>query len=130
LGRVDVATDEFISVLGQTVFIDGLSGIGTGSLVAIYGSIDVEGGGIVNASVVDARSAGFADDTPSFLTGIVDSVDHASGKAVVSGMAVDYSALLAVGSAPDAGYEVSVTGHAYADMGLLVADPQMQLEVR
>ena len=129
-GRVDASSDGFISVLGQSVFADDLSAFTAGSLVAVYGSLDLDSGGIINATVLDAGTAGFASDSPSFLTGIVDSVNLSTGRAMVSGFEVDYSALLSSGSAPGVGYEVSVTGHAYGDMGLLVADPQLQLEAR
>jgi len=49
---------------------------------------------------------------------------------VVSGKAVDYTALLSNGSAPSVGDMVSITGRDYGDAGTLVADPQLQLEIR
>ena len=97
-------------------------------MVAVFGSIDFDTGGIVGASVVDAGSAGFSSDAPSFLTGFVDSVDHSRGLAVVSGMTVDYNALLSNGFAPNVGDMLSVTGRDYAGMGVLIADPDLQLD--
>jgi hypothetical protein len=105
------------------------SGLGVGSFVAVYGSIDPDTGGIANASVVNASDAGF-DSGASYLTGIVDSVDRGMGVAMVSGKAVSYTALLANGVAPSVGDMVSITGRDYGDSGLLVADPQLQLEAR
>jgi hypothetical protein len=57
-------------------------------------------------------------------------VDSSKGLAVVSGMTVDYNALLSTGYSPSVGDQVSVTGRAYRDIGVLVADPQMNLELR
>ncbi|MDX1405330.1 MAG: hypothetical protein R3192_12365, partial [Woeseiaceae bacterium] len=95
--------------------------------VAVYGSIDPDTGGIVGATMVSARDAGFRADSPAYLTGVVDSVDSSTGKAVVSGLLVDYNALLSDGYAPSVGDEVSVTGYHYDDQGLLVADPGLSL---
>ena len=132
LGRITFVGSDFISVLGQTVFVDStaIDGLHEGLAVAVYGSLDFETGGIVDATVVDAGNAGFGASSPSFLTGFVDSVDYAKGIAVVSGMAVDYTALLGKGSAPNVGDQVAITGYEYATLGVLVADPQLQLETR
>jgi hypothetical protein len=128
-GRIEVLGSDFVSVVGQTVFVgEGeVNRFSLGTSVAVYGSIDIDTGGIVGATVVDAGQAGFTADAPSYLTGIVDAVDYANGNAVLSGMMVDYNALLAVGSAPNVGDEVSVTGRHYGDLGVLVADPQSSL---
>ncbi len=124
-GRIEVLGSDFVSVLGQTVFVgEGeVNRFSLGTSVAVYGSIDIDTGGIVGATVVDAGQAGFTADAPSYLTGIVDAVDYANGNAIVSGMMVDYNALLSVGSAPNVGDQVSVTGRYYGDLGVLVADP-------
>ena len=131
LGRVSHVGEDFISVLGQSVFADSssISGLRAGSTVAIYGSIDIDTGSIVGASIVDADSAGFASGT-SYLTGIVDAVDSAKGVAMVSGIAVDYTGLLSNGAAPGVGDMVSVAGYSAGDSGLLVADPSVTLETR
>jgi hypothetical protein len=115
---------DFVSVLGQTVFVGegDLNRLSLGTSVAVYGSIDMDTGGIVDATVVDAGEAGFTAESPSYLTGIVDAVDYSTGTAIVSGMTVDYNALLSVGSAPSVGDEISVTGHHYDDLGILVAE--------
>jgi len=114
------------------VFVDSsaIDGLREGLAVAVYGSLDFDTGAIVSATVVDADSAGFGASSPSFLTGFVDSVDYATGMAVVSGMAVDYTALLGKGSAPSVGDQVSITGYEYSNLGVLVADPQLQLATR
>ena len=129
VGRVNFVGDGFVSVLGQRVFVDraNLGGISVGSAVAVYGSIDIDSGGIRNASVVSMRSAA---RNASYISGVVDSVDYAKGRAAVSGMTIDYTALLADGFAPNVGDMVSVTGREYRGAGLLVADPEMQLSVR
>ncbi len=121
LGAIEHIGDGFISVLGQTVF-GNLGGLGTGTTVAVYGSIDTDTGGIVGARVVRVgpRMGG-----ASYLRGMVDKVNLALGIAVVSGMTVDYSALLSNGSAPSVGDIVGVTGRSYG--GLNVADPLMDL---
>ncbi len=124
LGAIGYVGDGFISVLGQTVFGD-LGGLGTGMTVAVYGSIDTDTGGILDAQVfsVSARFGG-----ASYLRGIVDEVDLAGGFAVVSGMTVDYTALLSNGSAPQVGDEFAVTGRSYGGASLLVADPLLSLD--
>ncbi|MDH4072537.1 MAG: hypothetical protein OEV41_05465, partial [Gammaproteobacteria bacterium] len=129
LGRVSYIGEDFISVLGQSVFLgrDAIDGLSLGSAVAIYGEIDIDTGGIVGASVDDAAQAGF-DSGASFLTGIVDSVDFESGTAIVGGKAVNYTALLSNGAAPSAGDIVSIAGRDYGDAGLLIADPDIRLE--
>ena len=95
-GRIEVLGSDFVSVLGQTVFVgEGeVNRFSLGTSVAVYGSIDIDTGGIVGATVVDAGQAGFTADAPSYLTGIVDAVDYENGNAIVSGMMVDYNALL------------------------------------
>jgi hypothetical protein len=119
-------------VLGQTVFVDqeSISAISEGSSVAVYGRYDLDTGGIAEASIFGAGFASYGSGSPSYLTGFVDSVDHASGLAWVSGKQVDYSALLSDGAAPNVGDMVSVTGRDYGDYGTLVADPQLKLELR
>jgi hypothetical protein len=131
LGQVSYVGEDFISVLGQSVFGDPetISSLRAGSNVAVYGSIDIDTGGIVGATIVDADSAGFATGT-SYLTGIVDAVDSSKGMAMVSGIAVDYTGLLSGGATPSVGDMVSVAGYSYGDSGLLVADPSVTLESR
>jgi hypothetical protein len=119
LGEVDHADDGFISVLGQTVFQSNRNGlIRIGDTVAVYGAIDVDTGSIVGATVVPV-----ADRGVSYLRGLVDQVDSATGRAVVSGVTVDYTALLSSGIVPSVGDEVAITGRSYRGMGLLVAQP-------
>jgi hypothetical protein len=81
----------------------------------VYGSIDRNTGSIVNARVVPARAE------LSYLRGIVDEVDRSVGRAVVSGVTVDYTALLANGRMPGVGDEVAISGRSYSQLGLLVA---------
>jgi hypothetical protein len=131
LGRVSYVGEDFISVLGQSVFADpaSISSLRAGSNVAVYGSIDIDTGGIVGATIVDADSAGFASGA-SYLTGIVDAVDSSKGMAMVSGISVDYTGLLSSGATPSVGDMVSVGGYSYGDSGLLVADPSVTPEAR
>ena len=120
VGRVDFVDADFVSVLGQTVlgFDAHRHAIGLGTSVAVYGSIDRETGSIVNASVVPVAGGDL-----SYLRGMVDEVNHSTGRAVVSGVTVDYNALLSNGHAPSVGDEVAVTGRAYQQLGILVAQP-------
>ena len=120
IGSVDFVDGNFASVLGQSIFSDSLvtSGFSAGDSVAVYGSIDAMTGGIVDAVVV-AAAPGMAS---SYLTGIVDEVNLAMGTAVVSGVTVDYTALLGNGVAPRVGQKVSVEGRVYSGRGM-VAEP-------
>jgi hypothetical protein len=113
-GRVEVLSSDFVSVLGQSVFVSSsdLNGISLGTLVAVYGSIDTDTGGIVGATLVTADDAGLAASGASYLTGM-------------SGLTVDYNALLSNGWAMSVGDEVSVTGYHYGDLGVMVADPHL-----
>ncbi|MGI9203176.1 MAG: hypothetical protein ACR2Q3_04165, partial [Woeseiaceae bacterium] len=128
VGQVNYVGEDFVSVLGQTVFMDRaiVRGIRIGASVAVYGSIDIDTGSIAGASVLARSSVGGV----SYLTGVVDSVDTVKGTAVVSGMNVDYTSLLSTGSAPGVGDMVAVTGREYKGAGLLVADPQLRVELR
>ncbi|HEX5766584.1 MAG TPA: hypothetical protein VFY27_13545, partial [Woeseiaceae bacterium] len=105
---------------GQTVLGSDSNwhGIALGTPVAVYGSIDRETGSIVNASVVPVAGGDL-----SYLRGVVDEVNYSTGRAVVSGVTVDYNALLSTGHAPSIGDEVAVTGRVYQQLGLLVAQP-------
>ncbi|MGB5580959.1 MAG: hypothetical protein WBM68_10370, partial [Woeseia sp.] len=129
LGRVETIGDGFISVLGQTVFGAGndFAGINNGSTVAIFGSIDSVTGGFADTRVMRVSTTGFDSGMPSFLRGTVDAVDAASGRAIVSGMAVDYNAMLSNGVAPRVGEQVAVSGRAYSGLGLLVAEPDLRV---
>jgi hypothetical protein len=53
---------------------------------------------------------------------MVDEVNTSIGMAVISGVSVDYNALLSNGSAPQVGDVVSVIGRAYREIGVLVAE--------
>ena len=119
IGTVEVLDNGFASVLGQSVFGEAqmFAGIGAGMTVAIYGSIDADTGGIVNARIIPV-----ANDTPSFLRGVVDEVNLATGRAVVSGIDVDYTSMLANDRAPKVGQLMSVSGRLYQGVGLLVAE--------
>jgi hypothetical protein len=117
VGNVDAVSGDFLSVLGQSVFgIADLRGLSVGTPVAVYGSIDRDTGGIVNASVVPVAGSDL-----SYLRGVVDEVNAATGLAVVSGVTVNFTEWLSNGHAPSVGDEVAVTGRAYAELGLLVA---------
>jgi predicted aconitase with swiveling domain len=118
IGRIDAVSNDFVSVLGQSVFGTGFDRLSLGTPVAVYGSIDRETGSIVNASVVPVAGGDL-----SYLRGVVDEVNYSTGRAVVSGVTVDYNALLSNGHAPSIGDEVAVTGRVYQQLGLLVAQP-------
>jgi hypothetical protein len=67
-----VISDDFVSVLGQSIFLDQIDGrYSVGQLVAVYGSIDTDTGGIVGATLVTADDAGLAASGASYLTGMV-----------------------------------------------------------
>jgi hypothetical protein len=116
VGRVEFVGNGFFAVLGQSIFPSSAS-VRPGDRVAIYGSIDHTTGGIVNARVMPAMG------DLSFLRGIVDEVNPSMGRAVVSGVTVDYTALLANGRAPSVGDVVAVTGRSYSQLGVFVAQP-------
>ena len=67
---------------------------------------------------------------PSYLRGTVDEVDSTLGRAVVSGMTVDYNAMLSRGEAPRVGDLIAVSGRSYRELGLLVAEPDVSLDPR
>ncbi len=111
--------------MGQTV-LDSGNGFGDltpGATIAIYGSIDLGTGGFVDTQIVRMSPAGVDAGVSDYLKGIVDSVDSSIGRAVIGGMAVDYSAKLANGQAPKVGEVVEISGRNYRGLGLLVADP-------
>ena len=122
LGEVEYVGEGFISVLGQTVF-GNRGSLGVGTTVAVYGSIDADTGGIVDAQVV---AVGPRNSGANYLRGTVDEVNLETGLAVVSGVTVDYNAMLSSGSAPRVGDTVGMIGRSYS--GLLVADPSLSLD--
>jgi len=126
LGQVDHIGDGFLSVLGQTVIgaDSDFAGISTGSTIAVFGSMDAGTGGFSNTRIVSVSPSGIDSGLPSFLRGTVDAVDAAMGRAVVSGITVDYTAMLSSGSAPSVGDRVAVSGRSYRGLGLLVAEPE------
>ena len=105
-------------MLGQSVFgvAQSFSGIGSGITVAVYGAIDAKTGGIVDARIVPVSR-----ETPNFLRGVVDEVDASTGRAVVSGIEVDYTSMLATGNAPAVGEMMTVSGRMHRGVGLLVS---------
>jgi hypothetical protein len=120
VGTIEAIGADFVSVLGQTVFADrqDFSRLSIGAPVAVYGSIDQELGGIMNATVVSIAAVDRA-----FLRGTVDAVNPAVGTAIISGVRVDYTSLLSNGRAPAVGEVVAVQGRTYNGAGLLVAEP-------
>jgi len=132
LGQVEAIGNDFISVLGQTVFgsESDFAGISAGATIAVYGSIDTATGGFVDTRIVPVSPTGIDSGVPSFLRGTVDEVDASLGRAVVSGVLVDYNALLSRGGAPRVGEQVAVSGRSYRGMGLLVAEPGLDLSLR
>ncbi|MDH5263014.1 MAG: hypothetical protein OEX74_16565, partial [Gammaproteobacteria bacterium] len=127
IGRVDVVGGDFISVLGQTVFGTPaeFAGLSVGSTIAVYGELDMVSGAFSNTRIVSLAAAASGRVLPDFLRGTVDSVDSVRGLAVVGGMSVDYTAMLAGGSTPRVGQAFAVIGRNYRDLGVLVADPQL-----
>jgi hypothetical protein len=83
--------------------------------VAVYGVLDSFSGGIVNPSIVTLTSS----DDSSLLTGVVDEVDHMLGTAVVSGVSVNYTALLGSVRSPEVGQVISIAGRHYKGVGLV-----------
>ena len=94
-----------------------------GTTVAVYGSLDADTGGIVDAQVV---LVGPRNSGANYLRGTVDEVNLAVGLAVVSGVTVDFNALLSNGSAPSVGDTVGMIGRSHGR--LLVADPSLSLD--
>lgn len=125
VGHVDTVADGFISVMGQTVVGEGaeFAGLTSGSTVAIYGSIDAGTGGYTDTSVIYLAPFGVDAGVDDFLKGTVDAVDEVMGVAVVSGVTVDYTALLAARPAPVVGEVVALKGKRYRNLGLFVAVP-------
>ena len=123
VGRVENVAYDFVSVLGQSIFASSgdMAGVGVGATVAVYGRLDPQLGGIVDARLVPVAAPG-VDAGPSLLTGFVDEVDPTIGRAVVGGVSVDYNARLAGGDAPEVGDIVSISGRRYAGLGVLVAE--------
>jgi hypothetical protein len=120
VGSIDFVGEDYISVVGQTVFGSGaeFAGLAPGSTIAVYGEIDSDTGGYVDTSVVTVDSG----SSQEFLRSTVDSVDTTLGIAVVGGVAVNYTALLATGEAPQVGDEYAVSGRRYRDLGIFVAE--------
>ncbi|NOX70278.1 MAG: hypothetical protein GXP15_13900 [Gammaproteobacteria bacterium] len=124
-GQIDYIGDDFISVMGQTVFDSsaGFDGLTAGMTVAIYGAIDRGTGGFIDTQIMKLAPAGVDSGLPDYLRGIVDSVDAKFGVAVIGGMTVDYTAMLSSSGTPQIGDEIAIQGRNYRDLGRLVASP-------
>lgn len=125
LGRIDNVGDGFISVVGQTVVGSGtqFSNLTPGATVAVYGSIDAGNGSYADTSVVKLAPYGVDTGIEDFVRGTVDAVDSVLGIAIVSGITVDYTGLLATRPAPMVGEVVALKGKNYRNLGLFVAQP-------
>jgi len=121
VGRVDFVSSDFASVLGQSIFgkAGDFAALSVGDTVAVYGSLDWASGGIQSSALVPVSRY----EAGAFLTGYVDEVNQSMGIAVVSGIAVDYTALLSDGAAPRVGERMSFSGRVYSGRGL-VAEPR------
>ena len=107
-------------VLDQKVLIGAHDSVTVGNTVAVYG--EVLGDGSLNATKVVAEGAYVPGATPVFMMGTVQKVEASIGRAVVSGITVDLTALMSQGSVtPAVGSTVEVSGTQPANNGLLVA---------
>ena len=124
-GQIDYIGDGFLSIMGQTLFDNGsgFAGLTVGATIAVFGAIDSGSGGFVDTQIVKMAPVGIDAGVADFLRETVDAVDLKLGIAVVDGMTVDYTAMLANGYAPVVGEQIAVSGRNYRDLGLLVASP-------
>ena len=108
-------------VLGQKVLVGAHDSVTVGNTVAVYGA--ALGDGSLNATKVVAEGNYVAGATPVFMTGTVQKVQTSIGRAVVSGITVDLTALMSQGPVtPAVGSTVEISGTQPVNNGLLVAN--------
>ena len=107
-------------VLGQKVLIGSAAAVAVGDTVAVYGAVLGDGG--LNATKVVVEGAYVPGATPVFVSGTVQQVQPSIGRAVVSGITVDLTALMSTGAVtPAVGSKVEISGTQPVNNGLLVA---------
>ena len=108
-------------VLGQKVLLGANSSVTVGSTVAVYGKVLGDGSLSVAKLVVEGDYV--AGATPVLVSGTVQKVQPSIGRAVVSGITVDLTALMSRGSVtPAVGSTVQISGTQPVNGGVLVAD--------
>ena len=108
-------------VLGQKVLIGAEASVAVGNTVAVYGEVLGDGG--LNATKLVVEGAYVPGATPVFVSGTVQQVQPSIGRAVVSGITVDLTALMSTGAVtPAVGSKVEISGTQPVNSGLLVAD--------
>ena len=108
-------------VLGQKVLLGTNSSVTVGSTVAVYG--EVLGDGSLNGTKLEVEGAYVPGATPVYVSGTVQKVQPSIGRAVVSGITVDLTAIMSSGAmTPAVGSTVEISGTQPVNNGLLVAD--------
>ena len=109
----------FAIVLGQKVEFSNAGQLSVGETVSVIGHVNADGS--VSAKSVQKGSLYVAGATPVLLTGVVQKVNASVGTAVVSGLTVDLTALMANGAVSVAkGSTVTLSGIQPLNGGLVV----------
>jgi hypothetical protein len=117
---VNLATNT-ITVLGHRIAINDASTILPGHKINVFGKIEF--GGSTRAAIVQDTNTYAGSGDQVLLIGKVDRVDRASGRLLMGGASVDYTALLAQPrfALPAVGNAIRITGTQPYSKGVVLA---------
>jgi hypothetical protein len=114
-------TTNTITVLGHRITIRDASAILPGHKINVFGGIET--GGSTRAAIVQDTNTYASSGDQVLLTGRVDRIDRASGRLLMAGASVDYTALLAQPrfALPSVGDSIRITGTQPNAKGVVLA---------
>ena len=117
---IDVDT-KIVVVLGQRVAAPTLNGLAVGDMAAIFGKLRSDGAILVDA--IQARGPYVAGASSVLISGVVQKTDSMNGRAVINGIAVDLTPMMAQGVfSPVAGSKLQIGGIQPLSRGVVIAN--------
>ena len=113
------ASRGLVVVLGQSILTSEASQLSVGDTVSVIGNVKANGN--VEAKAVQKAGLYVAGATQVLLTGVVQKADNSVGRAVVNGVSVDLTPLMASGAVSlNAGDTVEIEGTQPANGGVVL----------
>src|SRR5580692_2529919 len=110
-----------VVVLGQQLAAPNLDGLAVGDSAAIFGKLRNDGAILVSA--IQDRGPYVAGANGVLISGVVQKTDSLNGRAVVNGVAIDLTPIMAQGVfSPVAGSKLQIAGTQPLSRGVVVAN--------